>query len=213
LVIVETERTLALLCPACQGTQFHEFSIFGIGHKPYPLQCRCGFAHGQVQRTGSRYTINAFSLTGEHVCLAFPAKEFLRAPLVVLIEPTFGDNIGFLGRGRDVQEAVANSDALSQSSGDALDVEDFENPDVMYAVLARLQQLAGEGKITCRCDHPSVGIDIYPEKVELVCSFCGSAVVIGASAPYHQERVAHLSEIVMEPSSYAYLSERLKPLI
>ena len=34
-----------------------------------------------------------------------------------------------------MQEAVANSDALSQSSGDALDVEDFENPDVMYAVL------------------------------------------------------------------------------
>jgi uncharacterized Zn-finger protein len=210
-VIVETQRTLALQCPACQGTQFHELSIFEVGPQPHPLQCKCGFAHGQVSRTGSRYTIDAFSLAGERVRLIYPAKEFLRARLMSLIEPTFGDTIGFLGRDKDVSEAVSHSECF-QFGSDGAELEDFENPDVMYAVLARLQRLAGEGKITCQCDHPSVGIDIYPDRVELVCSFCGSAVVIEASAPYHQERVARLHEIVMEPSSYASLGECLKPL-
>lgn len=212
-MILETHKTLALQCPACQGTQFHEFSIFQISREPYPLQCRCGFIQGQVRRTGGRYTIDAFSLIGERVRLVYPAKEFLRARLMSLIQPTFGDIIGFLGRGSEVAEAVAHSDILSQFGGDVNELEDFENPDVMYAVLARLHQLAGENKITCQCDHPSVGLDIYSDRVELVCSYCGSAVVIEASAPYHQERVARLSAIAMEPSSYACLGECLKPLI
>lgn len=205
-MIFEGERTLALQCPACQGTQFHDFYVFEISHRPHPLQCECGFTHGQIRRTGKKYTVDSFSLTGERVRLTYSAKEFLRAALIALVEPSYGDTIGFLGKRAEVSEAA---EALGGEIGE---LEDFENPDVMHAILARLQQLALDGNITCQCDHPSVGIDIYSDKVELVCSYCGSAVVIGASTQAERERVLSLSQIVMEPSSYASLSERLKPL-
>ena len=82
----------------------------------------------------------------------------------------------------------------------------------MFAILSHLQQLAGMSKVACQCDHPSVGIDIYSDKVELVCSYCGSAMLIGASTEADLQRVLSLSEIVMEPSSYASLGERLRPI-
>lgn len=212
-MVLETHRTLALQCPACLGTEAHHFNIFQINHSPYPLQCECGFALGRVYRTGGRYIIEAVSLGGERVRLAYSAKEFLRARLVTLIDPTFGDIIGFLGRDADVEEAVAKSVYDPDFFTVDAEQEDFDNPDVMYAVLARLHDLAAENKIACRCDRPSIGLDIFSDRVEIICSYCGSAVVIEASAPHHRERVERLKEIVMDPSSYASLAEYLRPLL
>jgi uncharacterized Zn-finger protein len=211
-VVYDGERTLALQCPACQGVQFHVFYVFEISHRPHPLQCKCGFTHGQIRRSSKRYLVDAFSLAGERVRLTYSAREFLRATLVPLIEPTFGDIVGYLGKNEEVAEAVAYSDALSEAGSLPSELEQFENPDVMFAILSHLQQLAGMSKVACQCDHPSVGIDIYSDKVELVCSYCGSAMLIGASTEADLQRVLSLSEIVMEPSSYASLGERLRPI-
>lgn len=61
-----------------------------------------------------------------------------------------------------------------------MEPEDFFAPEVMTRILAYLQKLASNHKIGCTCSNPAVGIDVYPDKVELVCSHCGSAILMSA---------------------------------
>ena len=121
--------------------------------------------------------------------------------------------MGYLGCPQEVDEAVFLLGDEWEYSDVQIDLEEFVNPQVMHGVLEKLQELAENNKIKCGCEHSSVGIDIYGDKVELVCSFCGSAVLIGATTRKDQERMARITEIVMEPSSHAFLEERLKPLV
>lgn len=202
-VVVSTERTMALHCPACEKMQYHVFSMFELTKSPRPLQCSCGFTQGHLAKKGRRYEVRLLCPSGERLRLLYSLKEFSSAPLLSFLTPEDGEPLGFLGDYRQVEEAVAQWEQENR--------EEFTEPDVMHSILERLQALAREDKISCDCEHPSVGIDVFPDKVELICSFCGSAVLMGATTKKDVERLHRLSEIVMKRSSYTYLEEWLKP--
>ena len=212
-MIVNSERALALYCPACQGIQDHVFSIFEISKYPRHLQCSCGFVQGHIRHLEKHYELDLLSVAGDRIRLLYSLREFLFLPLVAILEPQSGQEVGYLGHPYEVEEAAFLLGDEWEYSDVQIDLDEFVNPQVMHRVLEKLQELAENDRIKCGCEHPSVGVDIYADKVELVCSFCGSAVLIGGTTRKDQERIARITEIVMEPSSHAFLEERLKPLV
>lgn len=208
MVVVNGERTLALLCPACQQIHEHTFSIFSAAQKALPLFCDCGFSQGSLRRHRKNFELDVFSSAGDRVRLLLSLREFLAVPLIALFAPQNGQEIGFFGDGPAVSEAVETElkgRTLAHPAG-------VNNPEIMHEILKTLQELAERHKIRCRCEQPSVGIDVYADRVELVCAFCGSAVLIGASTREERDQLSRVSEIIMEPSTYVFLEEWLKPI-
>jgi len=181
--------------------------MFEITKNPRAFQCKCGFTQGHVGRKGRRFEVRLLGPLGDRVRLLYTAKEFWTAPVIAFISPQEGEELGFLGEREQVDASV------SEWKEHSMVLEDFVNPDIMYAILTRLQNLADQKHITCECERPSVGIDVYPDKVELVCSYCGSAMLMGATTSKDLERVHKLSGITMERSAHTYLDEWLRPLM
>lgn len=200
-LVLSGDRTMALYCPACERLQYHEFVFFDISSSPRPFQCDCGFTQGHIVKKKKRYEVRLLSPAGIQVRLLYSFREFWAAPLLTFYSIDEDEALGFMGNPKDVDEAVAAWD------NDFVEPGDFEEPEIMSAILGYLQKLASSSKITCECNHPSVGIDVYPDKVELVCSSCSSAIIIGAITTKDFQQLSGINEIIMKPASFSYLGE------
>lgn len=205
-MIVQSDRSIALTCPACRIVQEHPFSLFTISRQPLQLLCHCGFSQGHLRQLKKNYELDVLGLDGDRIRLLFSRNDLLHIPLLNIAHEA-GYELGFVGNPQAVQEAILES---SQSS--ISELGSLANPQIMREILEMLQDLAERHKIKCECEYPSVGIDIYVDKVELVCAFCGSMVIIGASTHSDQERLSRVSEIIMEPCTAQHLEKWLKPL-
>lgn len=205
-MIVNSERALAIICPACQSFEKHKFSLFAISQEPFQLSCSCGFSQGHVSRTNKGFELDVLTISGEWARIRLTRKEFFYTPLLNLFSSQTGQHVGYLGNPEQVHQQVVHSPQLLPGPSE------FINPEVMAEILELLQELAQREKIRCECEHSSIGIDIYADRVELVCAYCGGVVQIGAVCGKHRERLARVTEIVMEPSTSKMLGEWLKPL-
>lgn len=206
-MIVNSERTIALTCPACQVIQEHVFSLFVISQQPFQLVCSCGFSQGHLTKVNRNYKLDVLTDRGDRVRILLPKDKFFYSPLYSLSSPAVDQNLGYLGSPHDVHQAVTEASISLPEFGH------FSNPQIMREILKNLQVLAKQQRIRCECEHSSIGIDVYADRVELVCSFCGSVIQIEASTKEHQERISRITEIIMEQcSAQQLLGEWLKPL-
>lgn len=206
-MIVNSERTIALTCPACQVIQEHAFSLFTVSRQPLQLLCGCGFSQGHLRRLKGNFELDVLGADGDRVHLLFSSKEVIHDSLINIFSPKNEQKLGYLGNSQEVKDVV-----LADHQGFFPDSGNFSNPEIMGRVLEKLRDLAEQHKISCQCEHPSIGIDVYSDKVELVCSYCGSMMLISASNRKHQERMSRVTEIIMEPCTSQFLEEWLKPL-
>lgn len=207
-MIVKTERMIAITCPACQEIQEHEFSLFALSNHPFQLLCHCGFSQGHLFKRNKFYELDMLGLEGNRVRKSFATNDFVSKPLINILAGFNTRSLGYLGTSEAVQEAV-----LAESFGVPVESGNYFNPEIMRQILDLLQGLAQQDKICCECENSSIGIDVYSERVELVCSFCGSMVQIGASTKEHYERLEQVREIRMKACTSQFLEGWLKPLI
>jgi len=205
-LLLSGERTMAIYCPACEQLHYHQFSLFQLSSSPRAFHCTCGFTQAHITKHNRRYEVSLLTPAGDRVRLLFPFREFWSAPLLTFYSPDEGEILGYFGEAEHVKEAAADFDS------DLLEPDDFFAPEIMTEILAYLQKLAAAQKIGCTCSDPAVGIDVYPDKVELVCSNCGSAILMSAVSEDDIARLYSLSELKMKPASYTYLGEWLKPI-
>ncbi len=206
-MLVDAERVLVLYCPACELVQNHPISLFTVKRNaPKPIPCTCGFNQGHIERREDAYHLGIFLPSGERVRLRFGVQEFQQMPVLRLLHPETQDELGFFGVPAAVKPLAGHWRGVV-----ALDEEDYVRPEIMERILDYLSDLAAEERITCGCRRPSIGIDVYADKVELICSHCGSAVLIGAATQNDIERVRRIERVTMEPASFSFLDEWLKP--
>lgn len=204
-MIVNSERAIALTCPACQVFQEHPFSLFRLSGQPLQLLCKCGFSQGHFRKLKKNYVLDVLGADGDRVRMLFSKQELLHSHLISVLSPKNGQKLGYLGSLEIVKRAV-----LTETRVFLPELGDFSNARIMHEILAMLQDLAEAQKIKCGCERPSIGLDIYSDKVELVCSFCGSAMLISASTREHREKLSQVGEITMKPCSSQFLEEWLK---
>lgn len=181
-MLVQTERTLALRCPACGRQHAQGFSLFGFTRvSSRTLHCDCGSEIARIERRGRvvRTAFTCLICDGLHECY-FSTHRFLTATMIPIVCTQTGTELGCIGEPDAVQQALAGEDVLENLVFDPECVDYFENPRVMHDTLASIQAMAEVGRLGCACGNNRVELDIYPEKVELICPDCDSTVVLNA---------------------------------
>src|SRR5690625_3862972 len=108
-VVFESERALAILCPACQRTEVHMFSLFAISQRQLQLVCGCGFSQGHLFRMNKNFELDILSVIGERVRVRLARSDFFFTPLLSLFSPLNGDHLGYLGSPWEVEHVVVES--------------------------------------------------------------------------------------------------------
>ncbi len=176
-MLINRETTLSLRCPACGliiADYLHAFSFSG-SRKIQP-QCSCGQKKASlIWENNDEYKLVYLCAVceKEHI-LSFSGQEF------------WGDNprpikcsetdvqLGKLGPQKDLAgrlEAIAE-----KMQGNDF----FINPDLVLRFLDRLQGLVLDGQLGCLCGSREVHVDLFPDRIKLICQNCAGEVVLSA---------------------------------
>lgn len=198
-MIIETERALAMRCPACGKLNHQVFSLFSLsGARTLKLQCTCGFSLFQLStRNYSRYAAQLFCVVCEHLHMYdLTAKEFATDGYVAFACPDTEIELGSLGGRPAIQEIIRKEQTPLEDLLVSYDHADyFENREVMIGILESLQGLANHGRLFCQCGSVDIDIDIFPDRVELHCPECDGGLTIYGRTEQDLALVLELNQI------------------
>lgn len=183
-MIVSARTTFAVRCPECGQMELTTLSRFALsGGQTARICCSCGSEKLVVgTRKGQVWLqIPCYLCEGIHFAY-FQSRWFWGSDLKYLTCTETDLQLGVFGS----EEAV---DLYTRTGGSELErlLEDeafgeyFDQPEVMYQVLSLVHTFAEEGNLRCACGNQHISVDIYPERLELICPACGRGRTISAS--------------------------------
>jgi len=182
-VLVATERTMIIRCPACGKSEFHSSSRFRLaGDGSARFRCACGFVKAVLSSTRRGCTLQlACNACGLVHVVSFKKADFWRAELVGLYCRETGAQLGFLGADGVVREVVEQEPGdLAALLADCNLARHFDNPVVMYRILSRLHKAAQAGGFGCKCGNDRIRLDIEVDSITLRCPACRAQVTVNA---------------------------------
>lgn len=205
-MVINTTTILAMRCPQCGQVNFNAISLFDFsGRTRKKFSCDCGA--GLILFATKDY--RTFNITvGCVMCetghtYQYTLKEIWSAKAVTFLCQETDLEIGFIGPREKVKELIRNQErAFNDLNDSAAYLEFFDNPEVMYEVLEHLQHLSKNGKLTCDCGNTNIDVEFFPERLELVCSDCGSAGVIYGETKGDILAIQQLTEIQLSDQGF-----------
>ncbi len=181
--LVEKKTTIALRCPHCGRLESKEIQVFEFsGGQTLEVECSCGQQKAILARDSMQeYLVHYLCAIceGEHL-LSLKNGEFWGELAVPINCPEASVRIGTIGS----QEAVHNDDLYRdslESLAEKLGGDDyFSNPAIMLDILDILQDMAMRGRVSCMCGSKDIQIDLYPDRLKLVCAECSGNLTIPA---------------------------------
>ncbi len=209
-MLISGERALALRCAQCGRMQRHRFQLFELAGGRKELSCRCGATQGITTVKGGAWTIWFTCLICERQhWLRVPLAEVAKRPLWPLVCGSGGVEVGLAGAVDAVADAVDHDERCLESVVHDPDCKEyFHNPRVMEEALATLQAIAEVGRLSCECGNHAIDVDIYPDKVELMCSQCGSVVLLYAETEDDLEVIESLQGLTMPQGGFSCVDAR-----
>lgn len=205
-MLLTAERALALRCLACGRLLAHPFSLFSLSKQTTPaltFDCSCGRRTGSLLRRGRMIEIDYACIVCEsYHSITLPIKPILRNGVTDLHCVATGVLLGCIGEEKEAVRSCARG-SLEELALDPERERYFVNPEVMRSVLGALQAAAEVDRLGCACGQRQIEIEIYPEKVELICTFCQSAAVLYAEDETDLEVATQLQGLTLPASRFA----------
>lgn len=112
--------------------------------------------------------------------------------------------LGYLGPDVLVQNEIRDQQDLDDMLKDS-DFEDyFCDPEVMLGVLDILHDIAEGGGLFCQCGNHKIDIDMYPDKVELICRECHGVMTINARTGADLAKLKEKNRIILTKGKTAH---------
>ncbi|AEF95474.1 hypothetical protein Desca_2656 [Desulfotomaculum nigrificans CO-1-SRB] len=208
-MLFNTVATLAIRCPECGALEFHNLSRFALsGRGNIRVKCSCGsFSLGLVRKKPHSYWLQIPCV----LCETKHLREISGASLwsgktVYLTCPESGLELGFIGRAEEVKKLAQTLDSgLETLIEDMLSDEDFNNPDVMHEVMQRLQDIADNGGLFCRCGNDRIEVDVFLDRLELHCPECDSVNIIYAETEEDLKIIQEVDTIELAQNGFKCL--------
>lgn len=176
MVLIPTSVTVALRCPQCGQLELVELSRFALGQDgSQRLTCTCGrhLLTVGVRRRQVWMQVPCYLCDGTHFQYFTPA-EFWNPALKQILCAETDLQLGVLGGEAAVVEYVRpDMSDLERILDDAAFDEFFDEPAIMYQVLNQVQELNAEGHLHCRCGSRDIRVNVFPDRLELICADCG----------------------------------------
>lgn len=183
-VLISARTTFALRCPQCGQMEAAAVSRFQLaGGRSLKVSCSCGghkltigAKHGQVA-----VQIPCYLCDGIHF-MYDSSKRFWHEAFRHISCSETELQLGAYGQTPEVEAyarpGVSDLDRLLE---DAAFDDYFDHPEIMYQALNLVHNLAEQGSLACACGNPKISVDIYPDRLELICLDCGRHKAIMAA--------------------------------
>jgi hypothetical protein len=204
-VLIDTSRVVAVRCPQCGRLELRDYSLFELhSSQPTAISCQCGYALVEIGRRSRLYRLDISCIVCEtrHEILV-DAKGLLQNDALVIFCPESDIDLAMIGRAERVQELLAaEGDLLANVVMPGAIDSAFVDIEIMREVLERLQGWANDGQLYCSCGNHQLELDLFAEKVEVVCSQCGGTLVIYAEREEDLVAMEGLHEVVLKQGAF-----------
>jgi len=76
-----------------------------------------------------------------------------------------------------------------------LGFDDFKNPEIMLQALDIIDDLALKGSINCECGSEDINVELFSDRIQLICNNCSTHLNISASDNYDLKKLRHLNSV------------------
>lgn len=198
-MLIKLSTTIALSCPACGRLERDEINIFELPTaKLKKLSCSCGAEKASIMRKkNSRIQINYFCLhcNKAHKINVSAQKFWYSKKLTPLSCRETGLNPGFFGRSALVNEEIKKEKQDLELIAAELGFDDFKNPDIMLQALDFIDDIAEEGALSCECGSDNIKIELFSDKIQIICDNCGARLDIEAVSDRDLKELRQLDEV------------------
>ena len=183
-MLINLSTTIALSCPACGRLEKEKINIFELpAGELKQLSCSCGAEKAALKRKeNSQLQINYFCLhCNKAHKITVTAQEFWRSKnMYPLSCRETGLNPGFFGKSTLVNEEIKKEKQDLELMAAELGFDDFKNPNIMLQALDFIHDIAEEGALSCECSSDNINIELFSDKIQLICNNCGAHLNIAA---------------------------------
>lgn len=204
-MLIDAAAALVMRCARCGKLVLISESLFALRRGGKGVNCPCG---GSLVRLDLgkggvlKLEIMCFICEEWH-SITLPLARFLRGEGEYFTCPESSLELGLTGPPGLLRERLAAGNIeLMGLTGDLNLEEYFSNPDIMFQVLSRLYELGRAGKVTCRCGHSMLEFNLYADRVDIHCNYCGNLLPVSASAREDLEYVRGLVELELDTNLY-----------
>jgi len=183
-MLINLSTTIALSCPACGRLEKEKINIFELPvGELKQLSCSCGAEKAALKRKeNSQIQINYFCLhcdKAHKITVRFQKFWHSNKMLPLSCRET-GLNPGFFGPPVLVNEEIKKEKQDLDLMAAELGFDDFKNPDIMLQSLDFIHDIAADGALSCECGSYNINIELFSDKIQLICNNCGAHLNIAA---------------------------------
>lgn len=212
---VETEKVLAMRCPECGRLEFHRLQRFAIARgESLDVRCSCGavkFVISTRNLSLYRLKVTCVYCDGYHLISLSGKQIWSSREVADLFCFDTGLELGHIGREEAVRKMVSGREKDLEALVNEFGRDDyFHNSMIMYEVLRCLQQIAEKGTLYCQCGNRQIGVDIFPDRLELHCSKCDSVNIIYAETDDDLQVIQQVEEIELAKNGFEFLDSLVR---
>lgn len=183
-MVVERKNSISLRCPSCGSLSAHRVHIFNFsgGHRVDCI-CPCGQKKAVIGTEAYReyWMLYLCAICEEEHFLDFHPHRFWSQSPQVICCPHTGVKLGVMGPEELELEGEERYREELEALIDQMGCEDyFVNPVVMLDILDLVQDFAAQGQVLCLCSSRDIHIDLFPDRVKLICGDCSGQLILPA---------------------------------
>lgn len=212
---VETEKVLAMRCPECGKLEYHKLQRFNIAcGGGFNIKCSCGAVKSVIStRNRSEYRLNVRCVfcEGYHSQNLQGRKIWSSGGVIDLLCCDTGLELGHIGREEAVRKMVSRREKELETLVNEFGRDEyFNNSKIMYEVLQCLNNISDKGTLYCQCGNHQIGVDIFPDRLELKCGKCGSVNIIYAETEEDLQVIQQVDAIELVTNGFEYLDSQVR---
>lgn len=197
-MLVSTDTAFAIRCPQCGKLETISLSRFAMGGKrSVRLDCSCG---GHKLTAGVKGTqvwlqIPCYLCDGLHFAY-FSTRSFWDPEIKPITCSDTDLQLGVFGPPHAIEHyAMAGGSELDRLMEDEAFAEYFDQPELMYQALSHVHGLAEDGRLSCVCGNRQIGVDIFPDRLDLTCTGCGRQQTVLVTTEEELDVLEHTTQI------------------
>lgn len=212
---VETEKVLAMRCPECGKLDYHSIRRFAISRSAnLSIKCSCGalkLGITTANRSEYRVKVACVYCEGFHHQAMSGKRIWGSEEVTGFFCPDTGLDLGHIGAEEAVRQAVRGREKELEVLVDEFGRDEyFHNSRIMYEALRCLQIIAEKGTLNCQCGNHQIGVDIFPDRLELHCNKCDSVNIVYAETDDDLEVIQQVEEIELSRNGFEYLDSLVR---
>lgn len=198
-MLINLLTKIALSCPACGRLETEKINIFELPvGKLKKISCSCGAEKAAIKKKNdSQLQINYFCLhcNKAHKLLVSAHKFWHSKKIIPLSCRETGLNPGFFGPAALVDQEIQNEEKDLKLMAAELGFDDFKNPDIMLKALDFIHDIAAAGDLSCKCGSNNINIELFFDKIQLICNHCGSRLNIAVVNQYDLKYLRQFNKV------------------